>query len=175
MPVRDTVCGEPAALSATETVAAKLAAEAGVKVIAMEQLALAASDSPQVLVWAKSVGLAPVMVMELMLSAALPVFLSVAVWDALVEPVCAVKVSDAGVKEATGAGIAPKLAVTLCGAPMVTVVDALLALATLPVQLLNMKPAFGVAARFTVVPAAKKAPEAGETVPSLAGFAAVVN
>jgi hypothetical protein len=32
VPVRAAVCGEPAALSATESVAAKLAAEAGVKV-----------------------------------------------------------------------------------------------------------------------------------------------
>jgi hypothetical protein len=34
--------------------------------------------------------------------------------------------------------IAEKLAVTLCGAFMVTVVDALLELATLPVQLTNV-------------------------------------
>ena len=32
VPVSDTVCGEPEALSATESVAAKLVAEAGVKV-----------------------------------------------------------------------------------------------------------------------------------------------
>jgi len=33
VPVRDAVCGEPVALSATESVAVKLAAEAGVKVM----------------------------------------------------------------------------------------------------------------------------------------------
>jgi hypothetical protein len=48
VPVRDTVCGEPAALSATESVALKLAAEAGVKDNEMAHEAPAASDSPQV-------------------------------------------------------------------------------------------------------------------------------
>lgn len=154
VPVRDTVCGEPAALSATERVAVKVAVDAGVKDNEMAHEAPAASDSPQALVCAKSAGLAPARVMLLMLSVALPVFLSVAVWAALVAPVCAVKLSEAGVSEATGAGIAPRLAVTLCGALMTMVVDALLELATLPVQLLNRKPAFGVATRFTVEPAA---------------------
>ena len=50
VPVNATVCGEPVALSATETVAEKLAAEAGVNVTEMEQLAPAARELPQVLV-----------------------------------------------------------------------------------------------------------------------------
>ena len=50
VPLSVTVCGEPVALSATESVAAKLATEAGVKVTEIEQLALAASALPQVLV-----------------------------------------------------------------------------------------------------------------------------
>ena len=50
VPLRATVCGEPVALSATESVAAKLVAEAGVKVMEIEQLPLAASELPQVLV-----------------------------------------------------------------------------------------------------------------------------
>jgi len=78
VPVSATVCGEPAALSATETVAAKLVAEAGVKVTEMEQLAPAASVEPQALVCAKSLGLGPPMLMPLIFSTALPVFLSVA-------------------------------------------------------------------------------------------------
>jgi len=44
------------------------------------------------------------MVMPLMMSAALPVFLSVAAWAALVVPVCAEKLSEAGVSETAGAG-----------------------------------------------------------------------
>ena len=79
VPLRVTVCGEPVALSATESVAAKLAADAGVKVTEMEQLALAASELPQVLVCVKSVGLVPVIEMLEMVRAAVPVFLSVTV------------------------------------------------------------------------------------------------
>ena len=47
-----------------------------------------------------------------------------------------------------------KFAVTELGALMVTVVEALLALATLPVQLEKAKPVFAVAVRFTNVPLA---------------------
>jgi len=50
VPLRATACGDPVALSTTESVAAKLAAEAGVKVTEMEQVAFAASELPQVLV-----------------------------------------------------------------------------------------------------------------------------
>lgn len=52
-------------------------------------------------------------------SVALPVFLSVAACAALVEPVCAVKVSEAGVSETAGAGggVPVPLRVTLCGEP----------------------------------------------------------
>ena len=71
------------------------------------QLASAASDVPQALepvVTAKSVGLVPAMVIPLIFSVALPVFESVAVCAAVVAPETAVKVSVAGVSEATGAG-----------------------------------------------------------------------
>jgi len=68
------VCGEPAALSATETVAEKVAAVAGVKVTEMVQLAPEASVLPQVVVSAKSDGLAPVMLMPVMLRGLLPGF-----------------------------------------------------------------------------------------------------
>jgi hypothetical protein len=67
------------ALSAIERVAAKLAAEVGVNVTEIEQLAFAASVALQVLVCAKTVALAPPIVMALIASAALPVFFSVAV------------------------------------------------------------------------------------------------
>ena len=50
VPFKATVCGEPVALSATESVAAKVVADAGVKVTEMEQLAFAASELLQVLV-----------------------------------------------------------------------------------------------------------------------------
>jgi hypothetical protein len=50
VPVRETVCGEPVALSAMETLAVKPVAEVGVKVTEIMQLAPAASEVPQVLV-----------------------------------------------------------------------------------------------------------------------------
>jgi hypothetical protein len=50
VPLRVVVCGEPAALSATDRVAEKLAAEPGENVTEIAQLAPAASDSPQLLV-----------------------------------------------------------------------------------------------------------------------------
>src|ERR1035441_8407688 len=104
----------------------------------MEQLAPAASEVPQAFApveMAKSVGFVPVMLMPVMVSDAVPVLESVATCAALVAPVTAVKVSVGGVSVAVAEVTAVKLAVTLCGALMVTVVDALLALATLPVQL----------------------------------------
>ena len=56
--------------------------------------------------------------------------------------------------EMVGGPLGVKFAVTDSGALMVTVVEALLALATLPVQLEKAKPVFAVAVRFTNVPAA---------------------
>jgi len=44
------LCGEPAALSVTVSVAPRLVADAGVKVTEMVQLAPASSEAPQVLV-----------------------------------------------------------------------------------------------------------------------------
>lgn len=79
VPLSVTVCGEPAALSAIEIVAVKLATDAGVNVTEIEHVAPAANVAPQVLVCAKSAAFAPPRVMPLIVSAALPVFFSVAV------------------------------------------------------------------------------------------------
>jgi hypothetical protein len=107
-------------LSAIESVAAKLAAEAGVKVTEMVQVAPAANELPQVLVCAKSVGLAPVMVMPVIESAALPVFISVAVCTAVVDPTVSLKVSIRGVSDAPGSGAAVPVpfSVVACGEPV---------------------------------------------------------
>ena len=66
--------GLPAALSLTESVAVRAAATVGVKVTLMVQFAPAATLVPQVLVCAKSPGLAPVTVILLMVSVEPPVF-----------------------------------------------------------------------------------------------------
>jgi len=152
VPLRVVVCGEPAALSATDRVAEKPATEPGEKVTEIAQLAPAARELPQLLVWAKSLVSDPVRVMPVIASAALPALVRVAVCAALVVPETALNVKDMGVSEATGAGAAEKFAVTLRAADIVTVVEALEALATLPVQLVNTNPELGVAARFTTDP-----------------------
>jgi hypothetical protein len=77
VPLRLVVCGDPEALSATERVAVKLAAEAGVKMTEIEQLEPADNELPQVLVWLKSAGFGPATVIPLMSSVALPGFDSV--------------------------------------------------------------------------------------------------
>ncbi len=83
VPLRPTVCGLPAALSLMLSVAFRVPVAVGVKVALIEQLPPAATDVPQLLVWAKSPGLAPVREMPLMLSEALPVLLRVTVWAEL--------------------------------------------------------------------------------------------
>ena len=78
-------------------------------------------------VTAKSVGFVPVIVMPVIVSDALPVFESIATCATLATLVVDVKLSEGGVSEPTGAvtTTAEKLPVTLCGALMVIVVEAL--------------------------------------------------
>lgn len=83
-------------LSATEMAAVNVVAEAGVKVTEIEQVPAAASVLPQVVVSAKSVGLAPVIEMPVIVSAALPGFESVTVCAEVVTPTGLVKVRLAG-------------------------------------------------------------------------------
>ena len=52
VPVRLAVCGLPVALSVTVTVPVREPAAVGVKVTLIEQLPPAATEAPQVLVWA---------------------------------------------------------------------------------------------------------------------------
>jgi len=80
VPVRLTVCGLPVALSVTVIVPGRLPAAVGVKVTLMEQLAPAATEGPQVLVWAYG-ALAAMLVM---VRAAVPELVSVTVCAALV-------------------------------------------------------------------------------------------
>jgi hypothetical protein len=70
-------CGLPLALSATVSEAVRLPVAAGVNNIAMVQVPPAATDAPQVLIWLKSLALAPVKAMLVMLKAAVPVLVRV--------------------------------------------------------------------------------------------------
>lgn len=87
VPCNDTVCGELVALSRTANLAVRKPTAVGLNVTLIVQLALAARLPPQVLLGeAKSPASAPVNVMLLIFSVAVPVFLSVTVFAALVTP-----------------------------------------------------------------------------------------
>ena len=86
VPERVTVCGLPLALSATLSVAERVPLAEGVKVTLVVQLPPAATELPQVLVWAKLLALVPESAMLVMLNAALPPLVSVIVFAVLVEP-----------------------------------------------------------------------------------------
>ena len=73
MPVRLTVCGLPLALSLTDSVALRLPLALGVNVTLMVHFELLPRLEGQLLVWAKSPLLVPVMPILLMVTAKLPV------------------------------------------------------------------------------------------------------
>ena len=77
VPERVAAWGLPLTLSVMDSEAVRLPLAAGLNVTLTEQLALAASELPQVLVWVKSLALAPVSAMLVMLIAALPVLFRV--------------------------------------------------------------------------------------------------
>ena len=79
VPERLTVWGLPLALSVMLTEAVRLPLAVGVKVTPIVQLDAPATELPQVLVWAKSPALVPVIARLVMLKAALPVLLRVTV------------------------------------------------------------------------------------------------
>ena len=80
VPERVTVCGLPVASSVTVIAPGWLPMAVGVKVTLMEQLAPAATEAPQVLVWAYGA----LAVMLVMFSAAVPELVSVTDCAALV-------------------------------------------------------------------------------------------
>jgi hypothetical protein len=104
VPVRLTVCGLPAAVSVTVRVAVLVNAAVGVNLTLMVQLEPAASVAPHVVVRVKSVLFAPVMVMPVMDSVAVPVSRKVTVCAELVVPMSRVlNESDAGERLTAGA------------------------------------------------------------------------
>jgi hypothetical protein len=87
VPARDTSCGEPEALSAIESEAVREPADAGLNSMETVQLALAASEAPQVVADLRNeLALVPVMVSEVSVTAAAPVFLMVTACAAVVDP-----------------------------------------------------------------------------------------
>jgi hypothetical protein len=108
-----------------------LVAATGVKSAEMMQLALTGREAPQgvaLVVRAKSDGLAPPSVMPLMLSAVLPVLVSVMVCDALATLGAEAKLRVVAVRLATGPTATPvPVTAAVCGEPAalsVTAIDA---------------------------------------------------
>ena len=79
VPLRLALWGLPLALSVMLSEAARLPLAEGVKVTLMVQLPPAATELPQVLVWAKSLALVPVTVTLVIVNVALPVLVRVTV------------------------------------------------------------------------------------------------
>ena len=93
VPLNETVCGAPPALSVIVRVPVRLPDTVGVKVTATLQAAAGARLAPQVLVWAKS----PEAATEAINNAAWPELVKVTFCAALVEPVfCEANVKLAG-------------------------------------------------------------------------------
>jgi hypothetical protein len=125
------VCGEPLALSATETVALNGSEDDGVKVTVIEQEVLAASVEPQVEVFANSLGLAPPIVMLEMLSITLLVLESVRAGAVAVPfTVSLPKLSVVGVRVAVGvaAAVPVPLSVAVWGEPLASSATEIVAL-----------------------------------------------
>lgn len=86
VPVRGTVCGLPPPESLTETIALRAPVAVGPKVTEIVHDFPAATLVPQVFVCVKSVGFVPVMVILVMLSAEVPVLVSVTGFGVLLVP-----------------------------------------------------------------------------------------
>jgi hypothetical protein len=115
VPLRETVCGLPGALSVTERVPLRLPVALGVKVTLTVQLAPAANELPQVLVSAKSPALVPVIAMPVMLKVVVPTLVRVTVFAGLVVPT-ATEPKSKLVGESFAVVPIP-LSVTFCGLP----------------------------------------------------------
>src|SRR5512146_843544 len=91
------LCGLPLALSLMLTEAVRVPVAVGVKVTLMVQLPLAATELPQVFVWAKSPELVPASEMPLIVRVLLPMLVRVTFWAVLLVPTAwLVKVRLAG-------------------------------------------------------------------------------
>jgi hypothetical protein len=109
VPLNPAVWGEPVALSATESEALNAAADPGLNSTETVQVALAASDAPQLLAEIRNeLGFVPVRVSEVSVTDELPVFLTVTTCAALVEPtVVEGNASDVGDSVTVAAPAAP--------------------------------------------------------------------
>jgi hypothetical protein len=87
VPLRDTDCGLPAALSEMLSTAVRVPDAVGLNVTLMLQLAPAAKEVPHVSVWAKSPGSVPLMAIPMMVRLLMPTLVKVTVCGELVVPI----------------------------------------------------------------------------------------
>ena len=121
VPVTAADCGEPVALSATEIAAVRLPADPGVNVTVMVQVALAASEVPQLLLSPKLLALVPATEMLVIVSAAVPGLDSVIGSAVAAVPTSVLgKARGFGLSTAWGVGAAVPVPVrvTVCGEPV---------------------------------------------------------
>lgn len=133
LPVRATLCGDPAALSLIVTLALRLPVADGENVTLIVQFAPAANVlglAGHVLVWAKSPALVPLITTLVMVSAAVPLLVSVTVCGELVVVSCwSPKLTLVGFRVTAGAWTTPvPLSATLCGLPAALSLTEMLAL-----------------------------------------------
>jgi len=122
VPVSLTNCGEPVALSAIERAAVSVPAAAGLNSTETVQVAPTASEVPQVVAdFRNDVALVPVIVSEVIVMAAVPLFFTVTTCATVLDPtVVEANVRLAGDSVTTGAVAAAPVpvSVTLCGEPV---------------------------------------------------------
>ena len=148
----ETCCGLPGALSAMFNVAELLPILFALKPMVIVQLLVGASVEPHELTKVKLSGFPGASVSDTLLnmSVADPMLVTVTISECVLDRCTVPKLTLDGFRPTWGLS-AVKFAVTDCGAVMVIVVLAEFAEATLPVQLLKAKPAFGVAVSGTMV------------------------
>lgn len=89
----------------------------GLNVTSIVQLAFTPKDAAQLVVWEKSLGSAPATAMPMLVSAVLPMFVSVTGWAAPLSPTFTIpKVRFPVLRCATGS-ITSALRLTVCGLP----------------------------------------------------------
>jgi len=155
VPLSAAVCGLPVALSATLTDALRAPTAVGANFTLMVHVAAGASEAPHVCVWEKSPGFVPTIVIDVMVIATVPVFLSVNTFAALVTPVATVpKLKVAGVSVAVPP-LVLNVAVTAWAALMVT--EHVPVPVQAPDQLAKVEPVPAAAVSVTTVPLAKLA------------------
>ena len=118
VPLRVTFCGDPAALSAMLSAAAREPKAVGLKVTVMAQLPFAATLAPHLLVCENEVALVPEMLIAVLLnvSGALPVLVNVTVCVA-VEPTAVFAKFRLVAGRLTAAPVPTPLSETVCGEP----------------------------------------------------------